>query len=210
MIQTDSGRTARRTQIRFSDFECELPPDARDELKTKPWFPKDPPKRPARPVLEKPKPSNYWRDAIGFLAPIGIILLCFGLWAWSSAHKPPTVLARDRAVFVPSPKPLPSPQPVPRAERIVPEVRRAEPVLGPLTIQGNPMLSGHQYYVTMPEPDGRHLLVNFMGSVDHACNLPRQPKGGANNAAFIETATNHLWIYTVPAGISNVPQWIDP
>ena len=103
-----------------------------------------------------------------------------------------------------------SPEPVvilstPALVQIAP---RAIPVPGPLTNAGTPMISGNQYYVTMP--DGRHLLVNYKGWVDHACNLPRQPKGGANNAAYTEAATGHMWIWTVPAGTNNVPQWIDP
>jgi hypothetical protein len=87
-------------------------------------------------------------------------------------------------------------------------VPRAEPVSGPLTTAGQPMLSGRQYFVSMP--DGRHLLVNWRGWVDHACNLPKQPLGGANNAAYTDAATGHTWIWTVPAGPSNVPRWIDP
>ena len=92
--------------------------------------------------------------------------------------------------------------------RALPAVPRAEPVAGPLTTTGEPMLSGRQYYVSMP--DGRHLLVNYKGWIDHACNLPKQPKGGANNAADTDQATGHTWIYTVPAIGPNVPQWIDP
>jgi hypothetical protein len=70
------------------------------------------------------------------------------------------------------------------------------------------MLSGRQYYVSMP--DGRRLLINYRGVVDHAYELPKQPLGGANNAAYTETATGSTWIWTVPAGASNVPRWIDP
>jgi hypothetical protein len=70
------------------------------------------------------------------------------------------------------------------------------------------MLSGNQYTVTMP--DGRTILVNYRGFVDHACNLPRQPRGGANNAMYTDRATGLNWIWTVPQGPSNVPQWIDP
>ena len=112
------------------------------------------------------------------------------------------------------PTPAPTPQAViptvtpaapPAPVHIVP---RAEPVLGPLTTAGTPMVSGNQYCVTMP--DGRHILVTYKGWVDHAANLPKQPLGGANNAAYTETATGHTWIWTVPAGPSNLPQWIDP
>jgi hypothetical protein len=97
------------------------------------------------------------------------------------------------------PTPIPSPAPI---------VPRAEPVTGPMTTEGTPMVSGNQYYVTMP--DGRHILVNYKGWIDHVCNLPRQPRGGANNAAYTDVATGLTWIWTVPTGTSNIPQWIDP
>jgi hypothetical protein len=67
---------------------------------------------------------------------------------------------------------------------------------------------GTQYRVSMP--DGRTILVNFKGWVDHACNLPRQPAGGANNAMYFDSKTGVGWIWTVPVGASNVPRWIDP
>jgi hypothetical protein len=67
---------------------------------------------------------------------------------------------------------------------------------------------GTQYWVKMP--DGRTILINFKGWVDHACNLPRQPAGGANNAMYIESATGTSWVWTIPASGSNVPRWIDP
>jgi hypothetical protein len=50
---------------------------------------------------------------------------------------------------------------------------------------------------------------DLKGWVDHASNLPKQPLSGANNAAYTEAATGHTWIWTVPAGPSNVPRWID-
>jgi hypothetical protein len=85
-------------------------------------------------------------------------------------------------------------------------VPKAEPVRGPLDTTGQSMLSGRQYWMTMP--DGRNLLVNWQGFVDHACNLPRQR--GINNAAYTELATGLTWIWTVPAAGANIPQWIDP
>ena len=99
-------------------------------------------------------------------------------------------------------------RPVQTAPVPVHTVPRAEPVPGPVTTTGQPMLSGNQYTVTMP--DGRTILVNYRGFVDHACNLPRQPRGGANNAMYTDRATGLNWIWTVPQGPSNVPQWIDP
>jgi hypothetical protein len=70
------------------------------------------------------------------------------------------------------------------------------------------MVPGNQYWVVLP--DARKILINFKGTVDHACNLPKQPPGGANNAMYTETATGNNWIWTVPIGASNTPQWIDP
>lgn len=83
---------------------------------------------------------------------------------------------------------------------------RAEPVTGPLTSTGEPMIAGRQYHVGMP--DGRNILVNYKGWVPHAFNLPRQH--GINNAAYTEVATGHTWVWTVPATGPNVPQWLDP
>jgi len=82
---------------------------------------------------------------------------------------------------------------------------RAEPVQGPLTTSGTPMLSGSQYYVKMP--DGRNILVNFRGIVSHPCNLPRQT--GINNAAYSDSL-GRLWVWTVPVFGPNIPCWIDP
>jgi len=119
--------------------------------------------------------------------------------------QPPVVEVRRALPAVPRALAVNSLQSEPQGARFVP---RADPVSGPLTTTGEPMLSGRQYYVSMP--DGRNILVNYKGWVDHACNLPRQPKGGANNAAYTDAATGHTWIWTVPAGTSNVPRWIDP
>jgi hypothetical protein len=138
-----------------------------------------------------------------------------GRWAWISLVLFPVfvcaVLFRSQnqpqpiavAAAAPSPAPVIAATPAP-----IQPVPRAEPVSGPLTTTGEPMLSGRQYFVNMP--DGRRLLVNYRGWVDHACNLPSQPLGGANNAAYTDSATGHTWIWTVPAGVSNVPRWIDP
>ena len=119
-------------------------------------------------------------------------------------QSPPIAAAIPAPVVAATPAP-PAPPAPSAAVQLVP---RAEPVSGPLTTTGEPMFSGRQYFVNMP--DGRHLLVNYRGWVDHACNLPKQPVGGANNAAYTESATGHTWIFTVPAGASNVPRWIDP
>lgn len=69
------------------------------------------------------------------------------------------------------------------------------------------MIPGHPYWVTMP--DGRSIKINFKGTVSDYMHLPIQPSGGANNAAY-HTLNGNTWIWTVPVGASNVPQWIDP
>jgi len=108
-------------------------------------------------------------------------------------------------------KPVPAATPVPviavaSIPVLIQPAPRAEPVTGPLGADGQPMLSGHQYYINMP--DGRHLLVNYKGYVPHASDLPRQH--GINNAMYTDAATGVDWIWTVPATGPNVPQWIDP
>lgn len=153
--------------------------------------------------LEKPRPAQRPAPAAparAWILALGALLvgcLCVTL----VNHKSPSAAVKSEVTsagnFVPVPTPVPT--------RTVP---RAEPVIGPMTSVGTPMLSGSQYYVAMP--DGRHLLVNYRGWIDHACNLPRQPKGGANNAMYTDQATGINWIWTVPVGTSNVPRWIDP
>jgi hypothetical protein len=70
------------------------------------------------------------------------------------------------------------------------------------------MVAGKQYWVDMP--DKRHILINYKGTVPNFGALPTQPPGGANNAAYVDLATGNTWIWTVPVGASNIPQWIDP
>jgi hypothetical protein len=65
-----------------------------------------------------------------------------------------------------------------------------------------------RYWLNLP--DGRHILVNYRGEVADYAHLPAQPPGGANNAAYYDQGTGNTWIWTVPAGASNVAQWIDP
>jgi hypothetical protein len=134
---------------------------------------------------------------------VAAILFGFGsLYMAALKHHP----ARSSQPYIPDATPVSATIAPPPAPAQI--AARAELVTGPLTSTGVPMLSGNQYYVTMP--DGRHILINYKGWVEHANNLPAQPKGGANNAAYTDTATGHMWIWTVPAGTSNVPQWIDP
>jgi hypothetical protein len=101
----------------------------------------------------------------------------------------------------------PDPVPAPPSVELRQEAARVTP--SPTPAPSPPQwIPGTQYRVAMP--DGRTILVNFKGWVDHACNLPRQPAGGANNAMYFDSATGIGWIWTVPVGPSNVPRWIDP
>jgi hypothetical protein len=154
--------------------------------------------RARHPLPRATKAINGWIVVLTATL-IGLCVALLSRQNHPALPKPPVALVTPAPVVASSPVPVQAATPVP----IVP---RADPVVGPLTTGGAPMLSSNQYYVRMP--DGRNLLVNYKGWVDHACNLPRQPKGGANNAAYTEAATGHTWIWTVPAGTSNVPQWI--
>ena len=150
----------------------------------------------------RPLPAiNTWVVCLG-----AVLVGATCLWMGVLQHQPRmTVVAKTDAIKL---EPvIPKAQPAPPAKLPTGDLApRAEPVAGPLTAAGEPMLSGHQYHVAMP--DGRTILINYRGWVDHACNLPRQR--GINNAAYTEAATGHTWIWTVPAGTSNVPRWIDP
>jgi hypothetical protein len=170
-----------------SRFEREMPKEFWRELRK-------PAPRPAPPA---PRQSRPW---VAYLIAALVGACAVGLLQHRDTVDTPRV-----AASAPTPTPSGTATPTRVPVQIVP---RAQPVEGPLTTAGVPMLSGNQYYVTMP--DGRHLLVNYRGTVDHACNLPTQPKGGANNAAYTELATGNTWVFTVPAGPSNVPRWIDP
>jgi hypothetical protein len=88
----------------------------------------------------------------------------------------------------------PNPEPTPRPESDQSAVPRAIPT--------------GRYWVDLP--DGRHILVNYRGTVASFASLPPQPPGGANNAMYTDRLTGISWIWTVPAGASNVPTWIDP
>lgn len=173
-------------------YDRNLPPEYWEELKTPDRRPRtQPPRKPIKGIK-----APILRTAVVLLA-----MLCI---AFLAGRRPSLPKPEPVAAATPAPalalSPTPSPVPVQSAPR-------ALPVAGPLTSVGTPMLSGSQYYVAMP--DGRQLLINYKGWVDHACNLPRQPKGGADNAAYTEAATGYTWIWTVPID-SNVPKWLDP
>ena len=222
--RTRTYQNLERTQSRFesgdAQFERELPPEIRAELfRSRPRSPRmvgnrshtaagrvsPPPPLPDVPdAARAPKPSSERgrhprreNNALGLLLGLLSVLVLIALLV------PITTGLHQFGGGTQFPHALPQP-PVVEVRRALPAVPRALAV----TTTGEPMLSGRQYYVSMP--DGRNILVNYKGWVDHACNLPRQPKGGANNAAYTDAATGHTWIWTVPAGTSNVPRWIDP
>jgi hypothetical protein len=94
----------------------------------------------------------------------------------------------------------PAPQRIaPRAALVKspPRVRRAELVVPQ---------AGNSYWVQMP--DGRKIVINYMGELLDKAHLPVQH--GITNAAYHTLADNSTWIWTVPVGASNIPEWIDP
>jgi hypothetical protein len=98
------------------------------------------------------------------------------------------------------PAPVEKPQSVvPRATLVKspPVARRAELVVPQ---------AGNSYWVQMP--DGRRIVVNYMGEIADYAHLPLQH--GVTNAAYHTRADGATWIWTVPVWASNVPQWIDP
>jgi hypothetical protein len=158
------------------------------------------------PPYDKPLPESYWNSLKGRVglsqtpkpAKTLSAIPWLEIWHWTK-----TVLAIGAFLFVIGWLcSLKSPiGPAPHTDA---EVAAMHPVVP----ETPAMVAGNQYWVTLP--DGRKILVNFKGSVDHACNLPKQPAGGANNAMYVDRATGTDWIWTVPAGASNVPTWIDP
>jgi hypothetical protein len=144
------------------------------------------------------------------LAAVGLCLLAMMVGICLTNHSNPTPEPVRNFVPLASDRPAPPPSAPPpndaQPDIPVPVVPRATQVTD---AYGKPlitMLAGHRYSLNLP--DGRQIKVNFKGYVDHACNLP--PQHGINNAAYTDKATGLTWIWTVPAGVSNVPQWIDP
>jgi hypothetical protein len=86
---------------------------------------------------------------------------------------------------------------------------RAQLVKPPLTVRRAELVAprqGTSYWATLP--DGRRIVINYMGEVADYQHLPVQ--AGITNAAYRSRADGNTWIWTVPAGASNVPEWIDP
>jgi hypothetical protein len=100
---------------------------------------------------------------------------------------------------------MPNPTPV----LPVPFVPRAQLVKPPPAVRRAVLVvpsAGTSYWAQMP--DGRRIVINYQGEVADYAHLPVQV--GITNAAYHSRADNATWIWTVPAGASNVPQWIDP
>jgi hypothetical protein len=159
----------------------------------------------AQPPYDQELPPGYWETCRKNSPPpkrapwragvVGLFLLInlTGLLIHLSQQKSVPLAAAPAAVTQPSPAYTP---PV--------EVLRALPA-DPPPVQ---MVPGRAYWVDLP--DSRHLKVNFKGWVNHACNLPKQPPGGANNAMYTDLSTGVSWVWTVPAHGPNTPRWIDP
>jgi len=107
----------------------------------------------------------------------------------TSESRPDPVPVPTPAAAVPpsAPEPL-----VLRAQPVEPVVRRAMPVEG-------------QYYA-VPVPDGRTVLVRYMGTVPTFDQLPKDP---ALYDLYRVAASGHAWVFMQPAGFS-APAWVDP
>ena len=120
MKQNTSRETSPRTAPpRFStdDFDCELPPEARDELFTH--------KRPR--ILGRPVKNSHGLRRLGVAALVLVVLaaiVVIAFWSWQrSLPHPAPVAPTVPAVSLPIPTPTAS-----LATVWTPEVRRAEPV----------------------------------------------------------------------------------
>ena len=108
---------------------------------------------------------------------------------------------------VPTPAPIPTPIPVSTPAPVVPPspeplVLRAQPV-EPVVRRGLPV-EGNLYAVSMP--DGRNLLVRFMGSVRSFDELPKHP----NLYDLYQVASSgHSWVFMMSPTLGRTA-WIDP
>jgi hypothetical protein len=157
------------------------------------------PKPPSRPA----KQPTDWRTVIltGIIA--AAVVSTEAIVAWKPPSRPvpvpevkakPEVTSEIRSTSEsPAPVVQPTPEPlVVRAQPIEPTVRRALPVEGQL------------YLTTMP--DGKTLLVRYMGSVPGFDQLPRNP----NLYDLYKVAgSGHAWVFMQPAGFSHAC-WVDP
>ena len=189
------------TRTGSDPYERELPKEYWEQLRSKDRYAQY---RQQHPIKRPPPKTDKALIACLFLVVVTLLAVVL---------KPQPAPVRPAvAVATPTPTPPASPSPVPviqQADRSIPSVTiapRAEPVAGPMTTEGVQMLSGNQYWVTMP--DGRRLLINYMGSVARPFDLPRF-KGGANNRAYADNLGHHLWIWTLPER-GTIPQWLDP
>ena len=69
-----------------------------------------------------------------------------------------------------------------------------------------PYSPGNQYWVRLP--DQRVIVVNYRGEVFDSAHLP--PQEGITNNMYYSILEQVYWVWTVPAGASNIPAWIDP
>ena len=175
------GEKSRVFSTTQSRFECEIP---REQW----YFPPAPPKVRKKPAFDQ----SDWR-ALGITA----------ILAATFVATVPTPVPAPAATRVPDlPTVLPEPPAArraelatPRAELVVPDVRRAELVDIPL---------GTTYRVAMP--DGNPLLVTYKGDVSSFDQLPKQPGW---NDMYRVAGSGHSWVWTMVPAIGR-PAWIDP
>jgi hypothetical protein len=210
----------------YSDgYECELPADARDELKS--------PRlerileRPSEPAVPGPSTrATPWYFLV-FVALVVIGGVAGNLWRqWDSAERAKTNQAISAPLTpqkapTPAPTPLPLPPgsasrwknylatqqqrapraalvtPAPRAQLARPPVPRAQLVHSQLPI------IGWQYPVVMPY--GLEVLATYRGQLASEDMLPTS--GNQLGDTWVVAGTPWLWLVTPGTGAA---QWVDP
>ena len=116
----------------------------------------------------------------------------------------PIPVATPAPVSRPVATPAPVQVPIPVAPAVIPEplVMRALPVEP--TVRPALPVEGQLYGA--PMPDGRILLIRYMGSVQDFSGLPKNP----NLYDYYKVIdSGHAWVFMQPAGFS-APSWVDP
>jgi hypothetical protein len=179
--QLAQGRRSRVSEIPVPPYDRELPQSYWQNLQ----FPK----------LEKPPPIararvRRWALALSLLGlSVGALFLISAKTLKQDEFPPPVLDSGDLVTNPPRATLVKSPLTVRRAELVVAQAAQS-------------------YWAQMP--DGRRIVIHYCGEVADYAHLPVQPVGGANNVAYHTRADGNTWIWTVPVGASNIPQWIDP
>jgi hypothetical protein len=163
--------------------------------------------KPSRPA----KQPTDWRTVALTAIIATAVVSTEAIVAWKPPSRPaPAVPSNDEIIQRPggpvNPRPAPVVPPAPPApvEQPAPEplVLRAQPV-EPVVRRGLPV-EGQLYLSTMP--DGRNLLVRYMGSVRDFDGLPKNP----NLYDLYQVASSgHSWVFMMSPAIGR-PSWIDP